>query len=83
MKINKMKKEIILTTAIVFVGLFTSCEKIQVKQSNNHVYEYISSSCEVKVITIDSCQYIIAQTGTQNGGLSIIHKQNCNHCNKK
>ena len=78
-----MKKQIILATAIVFVGLFTSCEKIQVKQSNNQFNEYINSSCEVKVITIDSCQYIVAQTVSVNGGLSIIHKQNCNHCNKK
>lgn len=78
-----MKKQIILTTAIVFVGLFTSCEKIQVKQSNNHVYVHNSSTCVVKIITIDSCQYIVAQTVSVNGGLSIIHKQNCNHCNKK
>ena len=42
--------------------------------------KYTSWVLDVKVLTIDSCEYIVAQTGRQDGGVSIIHKQNCKHC---
>ena len=38
---------------------------------------------EIKVIEVEGCEYIVAQNGTANGGVSIIHKRNCKYCNMR
>lgn len=44
------------------------------KRQPDELYLYVT----VKIV--DSCEYIVAHTDTYNGGVSIIHKQNCkNH----
>jgi hypothetical protein len=79
-----MEKQIILAIAIVFVVMFTSCEvPTTIKKQATSEYQYKSLICDVQIITIDSCEYIVAQTGTFDGGLCIIHKQNCTNCTKK
>ena len=32
------------------------------------------------IIEVDSCQYVVAVKNSFNGGVSIIHKQNCKYC---
>ena len=34
----------------------------------------------IKVIRIDKCEYIVTDLDTYQGGVSIIHKQNCSNC---
>lgn len=60
-------------------GLLFSCEPTS-KDGAKSDTKYSSMSFDVKVITVDSCEYIVAQTGTLDGGLSIVHKQNCKYC---
>jgi len=58
--------------------VLSSCESQQQQQQNvNLEIKYKSKTCDINVVEIDSCQYIIAQTGYGNGGISIIHKFNC------
>lgn len=39
--------------------------------------KYRSLAFAVKVVTVDSCQYVVANT---KDGVSVIHKQNCKYC---
>jgi len=64
--------------AVILTFLFGCNESETQKQQNVKVYG--SMSLDIKVIKIDSCEYVIAQTGYRDGGVSITHKQNCkNH----
>lgn len=60
-------------------GLFVGCEPTA-KDGASSDTKYTSWACSIKVVEIDSCQYVLAQTGTSDGGLSIVHKQNCKYC---
>ena len=68
-----------LAAILMLAAVFSSCEPTA-KDGTKSNTKYISWACDVKVITVDSCEYIIAQTGTMDGGLSIVHKQNCKYC---
>ena len=66
---------------LLLAAVFLSCnEKINTKQAADVQIKYTSRSCDIKVVDVDSCEYIVAQTGTLDGGLSIVHKQNCKYC---
>ncbi len=68
-----------LAILMLAAGLLFSCEPTS-KDGAKSDTKYSSMSFDVKVITVDSCEYIVAQTGTLDGGLSIVHKQNCKYC---
>ena len=68
-----------LAAILMLAAVFSSCESTTKDGASSNT-KYSSWSCDVKVITVDSCEYIVAQTGTMDGGLSIVHKQNCKFC---
>jgi len=68
-----------IAAILMLAAVFSSCEPTAKDGASSNT-KYSSWSCDVKVITVDSCEYIVAQTGTMNGGLSIVHKQNCKFC---
>ena len=37
----------------------------------------------IDVIIIDGCEYITFEASLRNGGVCIIHKQNCKFCKEK
>lgn len=69
----------LLAAILLLCAVFYSCEPVS-KDGAKSDTKYMSYSCDVKVITVDSCEYIVAQTGSIRGGLSIVHKQNCKFC---
>lgn len=69
----------VLAAFLLLSAVCSSCEP-QYKDGLNSNIQYTDWACNAKVITVDSCDYIVAQTGTSDGGLSIIHKQNCKYC---
>ena len=74
----------LMLVAVLFVGCVdkNSQEVKQVEQSKNEgriVYEF-GFNKKVRIFEVDSCEYIAYDTGTSNGGTSIIHKQNCKFC---
>lgn len=68
----------ILAILMLAAGL-SSCETKKAEGVSSDI-KYSSWACQVKVLEVDSCQYILAQTGTSDGGLAIVHKQNCKYC---
>jgi hypothetical protein len=86
MKNLKLRSHFLYTllVAVLFVGCVdkNSQEVKQVEQSKNEgrtVYEF-GFNKKVRVFEIDSCEYVAYDTGTSDGGTSIIHKQNCKFC---
>lgn len=74
----------LMLVAVLFVGCVdkNSQEVKQVEQSKNEgrtVYEF-GFNKKVRIFEVDSCEYVAYDTGTSNGGISIIHKQNCKFC---
>jgi hypothetical protein len=69
-----------LAILMLAAGLLSCNEESQTVENVDVEKRYTSYSCEIKVIDIDSCQYIVAQTGFSNGALSVVHKQNCKYC---
>jgi hypothetical protein len=67
-------------TAILLLWVVSCNESRTDKDSATVENKYSSWASQIKVVDIDSCEYILAQTGTINGGLSIVHKQNCKYC---
>lgn len=68
-----------IATILMLAAGLSSCEPTAKDGAKSDI-KYSSMSCEIKVITVDSCEYIVAQTGFSNGGISIVHKQNCKYC---
>jgi hypothetical protein len=68
-----------IATILLLAAVFSSCEP-QSKDGTKTDTKYTSLACDIKVVTIDSCEYIVAQAGRIDGGLSIVHKQNCKYC---
>jgi hypothetical protein len=81
---NKVPKMKFTTSAqiaaiLMLAAVFSSCEP-QSKDGTKTDKKYTSWACDIKVVTIDSCEYIVAQASRIDGGLSIVHKQNCKYC---
>jgi len=69
---------------IICIALF-SCADNQNEgiQTKGPRYAYTGNRLDVSVIDIDSCEYVVAQTGFADGGLSIVHKNNCKYCKSR
>jgi hypothetical protein len=77
----KLHSLAVLAAILLLCAVFSSCNKTPQSPNSAEVKtRYTSWSCDVKLVDIDSCEYIVAQTGFKDGGLSIIHKQNCKYC---
>lgn len=66
-----MKKILIVAAALCLMS--STCKNIDEEPETLND----EKGSGITVMTIDSCQYIKAQTGRQDGGVSIIHKENC------
>lgn len=75
----KLHLSAVLAAILLLCAVFSSCEP-QAKDGAKADTKYSSWSCDIKVVEIDSCEYVVAQTGFKDGGLSIVHKQNCKYC---
>jgi hypothetical protein len=74
-----MKLKLIYKQSIVFILLlfvFSSCENNEEKITTDIDYSFGS----IKVLEIDSCEYII-YNGVYKSG--IVHKHNCKFCTKR
>jgi hypothetical protein len=72
---------ILLLFAVLIAGCDRNQSHVRVRMEPEQLHT--TDKCVVRVVTIDGCQYIIAQTGWADGGMSIIHKQNCRYCRKE
>lgn len=89
MKTNfKFKNQLIACAYVLLAVVFLigckkpSNEKQYIEQQENQgrtVYEF-GFNKKVRVFEVDSCEYVAYDTGTSDGGTSIIHKQNCKFC---
>lgn len=78
-----MSKSYLLTVSIIlFCGalLFFILIGINPSQPPMKAAEW---GYQIRVLTIDSCQYVVTTTGQKNGGISVIHKANCSNCKTK
>jgi hypothetical protein len=62
-----------LNSLVLMMFLF-SCGEIPVTK--------LCAPCSVDVYftTIDSCEYVVATKYFSDGGVSIVHKENCKYC---
>jgi len=70
----------VLLVAIIFCGCKTKTESETIKKNDfysNSVKAEWGMDVYVRVIDIDSCEYIVS---TRNDAISTIHKQNCKFC---
>lgn len=73
----------LLTIILLFFN--SSCKELDrsetsEKKEGRVEIKYSTFSYDVSIIEIDNCEYIFAKTGDYQGGVSIIHKQNCKFC---
>jgi hypothetical protein len=85
MNFNNLKRNALhaVLAAVIFCGCEAPNEKNTPPQTTDVQTRYTSWSCDIKVLNIDDCEYIVAQTGFKDGGLSIVHKQNCKYCDAR
>lgn len=74
-------KYIIIVLALIFMGC--SENKVEIPKKSHQdksktVFEF-GFNTKVRVIEVDSCEYVSMDSGLE-GGTSIIHKQNCTFC---
>ena len=80
-KCSLLQRQAPLAAMLLLAAVYSSCnENTEQKQGVDVKSKYTSWTCDIKVVDIDSCEYIVAQTGFRDGGLSIVHKQNCKYC---
>ena len=80
MPLTDMKNTILIIAIVGFLAL-VGCREYQ--QPLNTTTEFHQLGEIVKVINIDSCEYIFASTDMMDGGVSIVHKQNCKYCKQR
>ncbi len=74
-------KKIYLAAFVLLLGCNELVSDSQGEKPKPVINDYsIDGWGEVKVLTIEDCEYIVAQKWRQEGGMSIIHKQNCKYC---
>lgn len=76
-----MRKHV-LVKVLLFCIIFVSCDSNE-GQKNEYPspkIKYENNAYSIKIIDVDSCEYLLANTGTIGGGISIIHKENCKYC---
>jgi hypothetical protein len=61
----------------LLAAVFSSCEP-QSKDGTKTDTKYTSLACDIKVVTIDSCEYIV--WGGSHGEIGYAHKGNCKFC---
>ena len=75
------------TLAAILMLAAVSCQTVSDKTPDQKTKEQALRlsgwSYEVRVFEVDSCEYIVTTTGTINGGVSTIHKQNCKFCDAR
>jgi len=86
MKKMRLLPSAVLAANLLLCAVLSSCNTDVEKEKGSADVASVQSwgwSANVKIITVDSCQYVVAETGTSNGGISIIHKQNCTFCHNR
>lgn len=72
---------VVVAFAIAICGAFFIAKKN--KEDRENFVQPIEKSIrtvELSVMEIDSCEYIVCGTYSTDGGVSIVHKQNCKYC---
>ena len=74
-------KYIIIVLALIFISC--SDNKVEIPKAKHQeksklIFEF-GLKTSVRVIEVDSCEYVSMDSGT-HGGTAIIHKQNCTFC---
>ena len=83
-----MKNQIIVILGFLVLLMCARCTQTapHVMTPSEDIYSYDIDSSSLRVITIDSCEYIAGYSKYGNGGPVLTHKGNCKYClarNKK
>ena len=68
---------ILASVVLAFVFSFSACSENSKPQKENKTFSISYGRSALKLIEIDSCQYLIGEWGKAT---VLTHKGNCSHC---
>ena len=71
------KSLLLVSTMLAFVFYFSACNENSKPQKENKTFSISYGRSALKLIEIDSCQYLIGEWGKAT---VLTHKGNCSHC---